>query len=156
MGWAELPLLAWLSREGRSPHPWGLAGISNHIPSKVWDQIAYKFSNFNSFKLQWLQHWSLGMDKCSHLKLYNVCNFLSMMGLKLIHASKRSPCCVLYTIQWRSREWEILAALTRANWLYCQTSNIRLTLLDNKIVDHSDVVGASPVDAAPTTSSFST
>ena len=29
-------------------------------------------------------------------------------------------------------------------------------LLDNKIVDHSDVVGASPVGAAPTTSSFST
>ena len=27
---------------------------------------------------------------------------------------------------------------------------------DNKIVDHSDVVGASPVGAAPTTSSLST
>ena len=35
-------------------------------------------------------------------------------------------------------------------------SNIRRTLLGNKIVDHSDVVGASPVGAAPTTSSFST
>ena len=34
-------------------------------------------------------------------------------------------------------------------------SNIRRTL-GNKIVDHSDVVGASPVGAAPTTSSFST
>ena len=29
------------------------------------------------------------------------------------------------------------------------------TLVGNKIVDHSDVVGGSPVDAAPTTSSFS-
>ena len=28
--------------------------------------------------------------------------------------------------------------------------------MGNKIVDHSDVVGASPVGAAPTTSSFST
>ena len=28
--------------------------------------------------------------------------------------------------------------------------------LGNKIVDHSDVVGASPAGAAPTTSSFST
>ena len=37
-----------------------------------------------------------------------------------------------------------------------QTSNIKLTLVGNKIVDHSDVVGASPVGAAPTTSSFST
>ena len=32
----------------------------------------------------------------------------------------------------------------------------RRTLLINEIIDHSDVVGASPVDAAPTTSSFST
>ena len=39
---------------------------------------------------------------------------------------------------------------------YRQVSNIRHTLVDNKIVDHSDVVGASPVGAAPTTSSFST
>ena len=39
---------------------------------------------------------------------------------------------------------------------YCETSNIRCTLVGNKIVDHSDAVGASPVGAAPTTSSFST
>ena len=40
--------------------------------------------------------------------------------------------------------------------VYRQTSNISHTLGDNKIVDHSDVVGASPVGAAPTTISFST
>ena len=39
---------------------------------------------------------------------------------------------------------------------YRKVSNIRRTLVGNKIVDHSDVVGASPVGAAPTTSSFST
>ena len=39
---------------------------------------------------------------------------------------------------------------------YRQVSNIRRTLVVNYIVDHSDVVGASPVGAAPTTSSFST
>ena len=39
---------------------------------------------------------------------------------------------------------------------YCQTSNISHTVVSNKIVDHSDVVGASPVSAAPTTSSFLT
>ena len=37
-----------------------------------------------------------------------------------------------------------------------KTSNIRDTLVGNKIVDRSGVVGASPVGAAPTTSSFST
>ena len=39
---------------------------------------------------------------------------------------------------------------------YRQVSNISRTLVGNKIIDHSDVVGASPVGAAPTTSSFST
>ena len=39
---------------------------------------------------------------------------------------------------------------------YCHISNIRSALVGNKIVDHSDVVGASPVGAAPTTSSFLT
>ena len=37
-----------------------------------------------------------------------------------------------------------------------QTSNVSRTLVGNKIVDHSDVAGAPPVGAAPTTSSFST
>ena len=37
-----------------------------------------------------------------------------------------------------------------------QVSNMRRILVGNKIVDHSDVVGASPVAAAPTTSSLST
>ena len=39
---------------------------------------------------------------------------------------------------------------------YRQTSNISSTLVGNKILDHSDVVGASPDGVAPTTSSFST
>ena len=42
------------------------------------------------------------------------------------------------------------------NETYRKTSNISRTLVGNKIVDNSDVVGASPVGAAPTTSSFST
>ena len=40
--------------------------------------------------------------------------------------------------------------------IYRQVSNIRRTLVGNKIVDNSDVVGASPVGAAPTISSLST
>ena len=39
---------------------------------------------------------------------------------------------------------------------YRKTPTISRTLVGNKIVDNSDVVGASPVGAAPTTSSFST
>ena len=40
--------------------------------------------------------------------------------------------------------------------IYPQTCNMSCTLIGNKIVDHSDVVGTSPVGASPTTSSFST
>ena len=39
---------------------------------------------------------------------------------------------------------------------YRKTSNIGRTIVGNEIVDRSDVVGASPVGAAPTTFSFST
>ena len=39
---------------------------------------------------------------------------------------------------------------------YLQTSNISNTLAGNKTAGHSDVVGAPPVGAAPTSSSFST
>ena len=54
--------------------------------------------------------------------------------------------CLAYTI--------ILGWFT--GLIYRKTSNISRTLVGNKIVDNSDVVGASPVGAAPTTSSFST
>ena len=40
--------------------------------------------------------------------------------------------------------------------IFRQISNISRTLIGNKIVCHSDVVGATPVGAAPTASSFST
>ena len=39
---------------------------------------------------------------------------------------------------------------------YRKTSDIRHTVVGDKIVDNSDVVGTPPVGAAPTTSSFST
>ena len=41
-------------------------------------------------------------------------------------------------------------------YLYMYTYIYSRTFVGNKIVDHSDVVGASPVCVAPTTSSFST
>ena len=50
--------------------------------------------------------------------------------------------------------WLIKAGARKIN--YRKTSNISRTLVGNKIVDNSDVVGVSPVGAAPNTSSFST
>ena len=54
------------------------------------------------------------------------------------------------------RQWVNISGTCKAIWHYRKTSNISRTLVGNKIVDNSDVVGASPVGAAPTTSSFST
>ena len=42
------------------------------------------------------------------------------------------------------------------NGEYRQTSTLSRTLVGKTIADHSDLVGASPVGAAPTTSLFST
>ena len=64
---------------------------------------------------------------------------------------------VAYAISFEisSRAKQIMAIIVE-NKKYRQTSNISCTLVGNKIVDHSDVVGASPIGAAPTTSLFST
>ena len=48
-----------------------------------------------------------------------------------------------------------ISNLCKTNINYRQVSNKKCTLVGNYTVDHSDVVGASPVGAAPTTSSFS-
>ena len=53
-------------------------------------------------------------------------------------------------------EWHHYMDLAAGLQIHCQTSNISHTLVGNKIADHSDVAGASPVGAATTTSSFST
>ena len=56
--------------------------------------------------------------------------------------------CVVWKWKWVVDQMNIL--------YYRKSSDISRTLVGNKIVDNSDVVGASPVGAAPTTSSFST
>ena len=57
---------------------------------------------------------------------------------------------------WWLSQW----TLERSAWddldHYRKTSDISRTLVGNNIVDNSDVVGAAPVGAAPTTYSFST
>ena len=52
--------------------------------------------------------------------------------------------------------WAALQGSKKQKPMYRQTSNTSHTLAGYKIVEHSDAVGASPVGAAPTTSSFST
>ena len=53
-------------------------------------------------KLHRLHRWSLGMDKLFHPTLYQACNYLSELGLKLNHVSKRVP-----------RTWQVRAYYNR-------------------------------------------
>ena len=60
-------------------------------------------------------------------------------------------------IQWNSSQGNFTRNIPAIDHLnYRKTSNISRTLVGNIIVDNSDAVGAAPVGAAPTTSSFST
>ena len=57
----------------------------NHIPNKLWEEITYPSSNFNGWSaedLEWISKFIL---------LYDRCNYLSMLGLKLIHVDKMVP-----------------------------------------------------------------
>ena len=58
------------------------AWISNHMSSKMQDELTYASKQF-------LQHSSLGMHKWTHSILYNECSYLFVLRLKLFHASKR-------------------------------------------------------------------
>ena len=51
------------------------------MPSKMWDEITYPFLNFNVCTVE-VYEWM------SNFTLHNGCNYLSMLGLKLIHVSK--------------------------------------------------------------------
>ena len=85
--------------------------------------------------------------------------------LNTVNAFLLSPKYLVNSLVPLHAEWPILGIskfpsllsplLFIDHYIYRQVSNIRRTLVGNKIVDHSDVVGASPVGAAPTTSSFS-
>ena len=59
------------------------AWISNHMPRKVWAEITYPFQNFNGCTVEF---WELITN---FIPLYNGSNNSSMLGLKLIHVSKR-------------------------------------------------------------------
>ena len=68
-------------------------------------------------------------------------------GQKGARSMCHNVCCyVLYVIAHMIQQWR----------KYLKVSNLSLTLAGIEMIDHSDVVGASPVGATPTTYSFST
>ena len=72
-------------------------------------------------KLQRLHRWSLGMDKQFHPTHYWVCDYLSMLGLKLNHVSKRGP--------WYSH-WDFLL------WKYGNFTEPHMSFLSNILLQN--------------------
>ena len=54
------------------------------MPGKVWHEITYPSPNYNGATVD---VW----ERVHDATLNNGCNYLSMMGLKLIHVSKIDP-----------------------------------------------------------------
>ena len=84
-------------------------------------------------KLQWCNRWSLGINKYFISHFAGACDYLSMLGLKLNHVSKRGP-------RWHDIPW------------WCHRMETFSTLLDI-YVGNSLVTGEFPPQR-PVTRSF--
>ena len=85
-------------------HPWRAfyqngptlipAWISNHVLSKVWDEL------FIHSQAATMQASKIGKDKYFHRAFYDGCNYLYMLGFKLIRNSKRGPWFLCSCTEW--------------------------------------------------------
>ena len=86
-----------------------------------------------------VQWWICWCEK--NIKTLNIMNLIYVIKLKLMPGPGSSG------VHWSTQ----LPYFSLANWnyeekkTYCQTSKMRRTWVGNKIIHHSDVVGASPV-----------
>ena len=72
------------------------------MDKKSYPLLCVGWNHLSIPKLHRLHRWSLGMDKLFHPTLYQACNYLSELGLKLNHVSKRVP-----------RTWQVRAYYNR-------------------------------------------
>ena len=95
------------------------------------------------------------LPRWASLQILDTDMVIPRIGLNGNSVQKYYQCmwvCILYFANMQSN----LNILWDSKVKYRQTSNISHTLVVINIVNHSDVVGASPVGAAPITSSLST
>ena len=86
------------------------AWISNHIHYKMWDEITYPFPNFNSSGIgvwEWMNNF------IPHVTGHMF--YLSMLGLKLIHVSKRGPEVLMFV----ERICDVIVSRHCLCWLKC-------------------------------------
>ena len=98
----------------------------------MWYEITYPFPDFNNATIQVWEWISVFIPYFT--------------GYMIIH-----PCCdlsesmfVIYNINLAISLLNMILCYIGLCYNYCQISNRRRTLVGNKIVDYSDVVGAAP------------
>ena len=116
--------------------------------TQFWSQ-SDAYSRRSSLKLTYIHH---PLVVCTHQICCAVAVPIALSQDRLLHGHNRlvnwTPCS---RMREQAKNYPIIKKFN------ChQSSNISHTIWGNKIGDHSDVGGASPVGAAPTTSSFST
>ena len=140
------------------------------VPNTSWSECAYRLEFHYHFTLSswnklaainglhpWRWHWYVytfnPLQPSDVIWWHSWFNINSGNGLLPVAPSHYLNQCWLII----SKIWFLISRTRDTSVInYRKTSNISRTLVGNKIVDNSDVVGASPVGAAPTTSSFST
>ena len=146
---------------------------SSTSPDSKQTAVAPHFNIMDSHYNAELTHFT----KC-HLPTSKITPFAILIhDLEEWFAQMHLPDWQFY-LSWAIRQWDMLSpVMTTRSWdrlifimgilmlegwrlhteglpgINCQTSNISHTIVGNIILDNSDVVGASPVGAAPTTSS---
>ena len=139
----------------------------NFVSEKVWEPWVCQFPVFTCITFLMISVISVKwMDCCAGNRYHLWHNFNQVHSIFAIFMASVK---ILNGLKWivlklmSSNTQDSIYFSKRMNirhhWIcayYRQIPNIKHTWVGNKIVDHSDVVGASPVGAAPTTSSFST
>ena len=151
-----------------------MAYCTSHVPNsfisslKPIGWLIKKVSDVSkkAITLSWWDHlrltWPVLLDQWLSINQYMFCVAKLECGLRLVDqcpTGLQRPTTFTLT-QWRHDAgchmiiWTHRSSHLTFQNAYCQTSNISCTLVGNTIVDNSDVVGASLVSTAPTTSSF--
>ena len=129
------------------------------LPPTIYLKFRKKMFHDAMTLKSFLHHWhfvrGISLSLVVSLTKAQVCRIFMFLLLACACCGKQSNC------QWSNMPWQPCHVSDIwdhdcSEMEYCKTSNISCTLIENKIVDHSDVVGASPVGATSTTSSFST
>ena len=115
--------VGFLWRLGPLELTWIRTGISNHMPSKMWDKVTYPFPNFNGATVE---VWEWKRNSITHFIIDII--IFSMLGLKLIHISKRGLMICITTLIWLKRkppsQWQRSFHLKAVKFNWCNPTSV--------------------------------